>query len=337
MVPCILRNRNIRFLLARLVDGLLSLFILSVAVPFPIVLAGADFPGSASTTLRVVTYNVQFLPGIASAKNERPNPFYRAERIAEEVSRFDIVALQEVFHEEHRAALLKKLDELWNGQTNLVISPKPEDRYTSGGCLIATRLPILATDSMVYKHYSAIEKYGLRADGFAAKGVIHARIARDGASPDDFIDVFATHLEAREDDLRPLQYKEAADFIRAKSDPNKPTLLVGDFNTYGMPKYWEDPESQYSRLMSILDQVRPGGRFLDIWRELMGTSFGGTTEQDSTEKGKRIDYIFLSNPIPPAIGLKPISIEVNLYQDPKVVALSDHNAVIAEFDWPSEP
>ena len=56
-------------------------------------------------------------------------------------------------------------------------------------------------------------------------------------------------------------------------------------------------------------------------------------EQESADVGKRIDYIFLSNPVGKAGRLEPVSIAVNLFRDPKVYALSDHNAVEAEFGW----
>lgn len=283
--------------------------------------------------LSVVTYNVQFLP--APPANERPKPEYRAKRIAEEVSKFDIVGLQETFYDAHREIIVEGVRTAWDGELNLVVSPKVEAHPFNGGCLILTRRPILAENATVYTHFSSPKDYGIRADGFAAKGVIHARIARSKERPSDWVDVFATHLEARAGDLRPLQFKELGKFIQAHADPSRPALLLGDLNTNGLPADRADPASQYSLLMAELRQARPETGFVDVWPELMGDARGGTTHQESTEVGKRIDYVLLSNPKAPNAGLKPVSIQVNLYQDPEVVALSDHNAVEAVFEWVS--
>jgi endonuclease/exonuclease/phosphatase family metal-dependent hydrolase len=286
---------------------------------------------ATSSIIRVITYNVQFLPGSAGSQNERPDPEYRARRIAEEMAQFDIVALQETFHNEHRPIILDTLRERWDGQLNTVISPKPEGFFASGGCLIATRLPILESGFVVYTTFSSPADYGFDADGFAAKGVIFASIARSADNPDDAIDVFVTHMEARAGDLRPAQYKEMAAFIAAKSDPNRPMILMGDLNTRGGVEDRNDPASQYSLLMAALQDARPAG-VVDVWPALMGDALGGTTNQDSIETGKRIDYVIIGNPAEDEI-LKPVSIQVNLYQDERVVALSDHNAVEAVLEW----
>jgi endonuclease/exonuclease/phosphatase family metal-dependent hydrolase len=285
-----------------------------------------------SDTIRVISYNVQFLPGSASAQNERPDPEYRARRIAEKMAQFDIVAQQETFHHDHRRIILDTLREKWNGELNTVISPQPDGFFANGGCLIATRMPILESDSVVYKTFSSPADYGFRADGFAAKGVIFARIARRADSPGDSVDVFVTHMEARADDLRPEQYKEMAAFIKAKSDPARPMILMGDLNTQGGVEFRKDPASQYSLLMNALQEARPAG-VIDVWPALMGDALGGTTDQDSIETGKRIDYIIVGNSAENPETLKPISVQVNLYQDEQVVALSDHNAVGAVLEW----
>lgn len=280
-------------------------------------------------SLSVITYNVQFLPGVAAVVNKRKQPDYRAQRIAEEVSRFDIIALQEVFHDKHRQQIIDGVQKIWGDSGNVFVSPKPEDRF-NGGCMLMTRWPILQTNAMIFENFSSPDDYGIRADGFAAKGVIHARIAPNADHPENFIDVYVTHLEARADDLRPLQYKEMAAFVKETADPEAPALFLGDFNTRGMEEHRADETSQYHQLMRALDGAKPG--ITDLWPELMGDALGGTSEQESADIGKRIDYVFYATGHPP---LQPHSVRVGLYQDPKVTALSDHNAVIARFDWGS--
>ncbi len=286
-----------------------------------------------SWTLSVISYNVQFLPPPATFANKRKSPEYRAARIAAEVSQFDIVGLQEAFHLTHRAQIVDGIAQAWNGKPNTVIAPQPDAFATNGGTMLLTKRPIVETSSVVYENYSKPEDFGFRADGFAAKGAIHGRIAKDAEHLEQTIDVYVTHLEARDDPLRPKQYEELATFIQKTSDPNRPMILMGDLNTKGAIEYRSDPDSQYSQLIRALSRARPDGGVTDVWVALKGDQLGGTSEQESIEIGKRIDYIFVGNPKPPAPQLIPKSIEVKTYQDEKVVALSDHNAVVARFEW----
>ncbi len=295
--------------------------------------AASLLPTTETTTIRVITYNVQFLPEPVAFMNERPNPEYRARRIAEEVSRYDIVGLQETFHRTHRERMIEQLRAAWSGKLHQVLSPTPGGFLTSGGCALLTRLPVRTSASAVFVNFSKPEDYGVRADGFAAKGVIHARIARSEDEPENTIDVFVTHLEARDDDIRPRQYAELADFIRRTSDPARPMLLVGDMNTKGMIENQKDPDSPYSILLRQLNNARPDGGVIDVWPKLRGKALGGTTEQETAETGKRIDYVFVGNPEPPGPQLQSKSIDVRPYRDAEVTALSDHNAVVAELEW----
>jgi len=287
----------------------------------------------APETLRVITYNVQFLPDPVSDSNERPNPEYRAARIAEQVSHFDLIALQETFHDKRRAQIVEGIGKAWFGELQLVASPTPDGFFTSGGCLVVSKSPIAAQHTTIFSNYSKPAEYGLRADGYAAKGVLHARVQRSAENTDDFVDVFVTHLEARADDLRPLQYAEIAAFVKQYSSADHPALLLGDLNTRGAAKFRSDPQSQYSQLMQQLASARSSRDWIDVWPHLRGDTLGGTTEQKSPDVGKRIDYILLSNPVPPHSQLVPISVAVKLFQDMKVTALSDHNAVAAELEW----
>jgi endonuclease/exonuclease/phosphatase family metal-dependent hydrolase len=284
-------------------------------------------------TIRVASYNVQFLPPPANVANKRPQPDYRAARIAEEMSRFDIVGLQETFHQTHRDQIIAGLTAAWQRTPATVIAPTPAGFAANGGTLLLTTRPLLASNSIVFQAFSKPEKYGFLADGFAAKGVIHGRIAIATDRPDEAIDVYVTHLEAREGTLRPQQYREMAAFIKQTSDPQRPLILMGDMNTRGMSEYRNDPQSQYSLLMRELNDARPDGGVTDVWTALRGDELGGTSDQESSDVGRRIDYIFIGNPSPPSPQLIPKSITVNTYQDEKVTALSDHNAVIAEFQW----
>jgi len=295
---------------------------------------GSESPDS----LRVITYNVQFLPEPVSGRNERPEPEYRAARIAELASEFDLIALQETFHDKHRALIVEGIGKAWSGEPHLITSPTPDGFFTSGGCLLVSKRPLSTQHATVFSNYSRPADYGLRADGYAAKGVVHARVPRSSdvsskSNSDDCVDVFVTHLEARADDLRPLQYAEVAAFVKLHSSTDRPALLLGDLNTRGSVEFRGDPQSQYSQLMQQLASARSGCEWIDVWSHLRKDSLGGTTEQESSDVGKRIDYILLSNPALPNPQLAPVTVAVELFQDEKVTALSDHNAVTAELEW----
>ena len=61
--------------------------------------AGNESGNSSSKGIPIITYNVQFLPGLARAKNKRAYPNYRARQIAEKMSAFEIVALRSILEE----------------------------------------------------------------------------------------------------------------------------------------------------------------------------------------------------------------------------------------------
>jgi len=296
--------------------------------------ASAADPAAGEHKLRVVSYNVQFLPGIASLVNKRKDPTYRARTIGEKMSEFDIVGLNEVFEHKPRQMILDALAERWGKSINSVVSPDPADKRFNGGLAIATRLPILDSNTLTYSKGSSPKEYGLQADGFAAKGALHARIALAGSGPDDpSVDVFVTHLESKSDEIRRLQYTELAGFIAKHSSSARPTIIMGDMNTRGNPSYQQDASSDYHLMLKHYANAREGNELLDMWPHLMGDALGGTNEQESSEIGNRIDYIMFSNPAQGGPQLVPKSVRVNGYQDERVSALSDHSAVEAEFAW----
>lgn len=308
--------------------------IVAVGIALLLLTIDPSFAGEVPDSIRVITYNVQFLPSPADLRNKRGEPEYRATRIAQEIGKFDIIALQEVFHTRWKEHIIAAVRAAWDGELHVFESPKAEGHFTTGGCLILSRYPFVETNSMVYRNFSTPADYGLVADGLAAKGVIHARVSLGGGDGDGAgnpIDVFVTHIEAAARDLRPLQYAEMAEFIGRTSDPAIPMLLLGDLNTNGNPMHWDDPKSQYSLLMGELNRVRPSG-ISDVWRKLENKNPGGTTEQDPLALGNRIDYIIQSSGNRGGLDIRARSIRVEVYSDPKLFALSDHNAVIADFE-----
>lgn len=284
--------------------------------------------------LRVISYNVQFLPGVASLVNQRKDPVYRAGAIGAAMCDFDIIGLNEVFEEKTRDLILAPLKEAWGDDYHAVAIPQAEKNRFNGGLVLVSRLPILEWNHTIYSKFSTPREYGFSADGFARKGVLHARVARSMDDKDDFIDVFITHMESKSDEARQVQYAELAAFVREKSDPSRPTIIMGDMNTRGNPEYRSDSASKYARMLEQFTQARPEADMVDVWPSLHGDALGGTNEQESSDQGNRIDYVFVSNPAEGSRRLIPLDVRVNPYLDERVVALSDHSAVEADLRWP---
>jgi len=299
----------------------------------------ADPPRSGQR-LKVITYNVQFLPGIAELANLRRHADYRARTIGDKLADYDIVGLNEVFEAVHRESVLNRLREKL-GKDFHCVTPPARERSGFGvdsGLVIVSRLPILASHSMPYGNDSSIWKYGFLADGFAAKGALHARLGRaENAPAAECLDVFITHMESQESAAREVQYGKFAEFIRTHGDPGRPALIMGDFNTVGNRGARRTPTSQYQRMLTTLRRGRPGLPWIDLGPELTREN-SGTSDPEAADGGERIDYIFLSSPADATRGLQPLSIRVNRLPDPKVTTLSDHAAVEAEFQWgPIQP
>lgn len=276
-------------------------------------------------SIKVISYNVQFLPGIASVANKRKEPAYRAHKIGKELAEFDIVGLNEVFEEKPREMLLGELRQAWGDRFNGIVSPRVDPKRFNGGLAIASRHPFVETHVLTYSQGSSPKKYGVKADGFAAKGALHATIALGEGAHAATVDVFVTHMESKDDEIRETQYEELAQFVAEHTSPARPALMLGDFNTNAK-------EDAYGRMTKRYQQARAENEFSDVWT-VAGQGPGGTSEQEIEDGGSRIDYIFLLNPKrTDAWRLTPRVATANRYLDAKVGALSDHNAVAATFD-----
>lgn len=294
------------------------------------VLAAPASAGDAVSSIRVATYNVQFLPGPGKLFNQRGNDDYRAAEIGKKMSQYDIVGFNEVFELGPRAKILAQLKSEWDDSFHAYECPEPakELRRYNAGLAIVSRFPIVETHHIPYSQWSTIKQFGVFADEFAQKGAIHARIRVPASSEPLEIDVFATHLDSKLASVRKTQIDELADFAAKYAGPANPAILLGDFNTRGNEQYQKDPESAYAGLIARLRKVRP--KTLDVWVEI-GKGDGGTSEQTGKDGGRRIDYIFLAPPTDGSNRLVPKQIAVQPFLDKKVVALSDHSAVVAEF------
>lgn len=279
--------------------------------------------------LKIISYNVQFLPQIVSFANKRPLPEYRAATIGKALADYDVVGLNELFADKPRDLLVSELQKAWGDSFHSFLSPKVEEARYTGGLAIFSRLPFLESNVHTYLHFSKPEERGIKADGFVTKGVLHARIATTvDRDPNFAIDLFVTHLESQDPTARAEQYIEFADFVKQYSSLDRPVILMGDFNTRGDQEHLDRKDSAYHRLTGLIQEALPETPLVDLWTTL-GKGPGGTSDQLVESGGSRIDYIFTMNSKSSLTKLDATEVKVNRFHDAKVIALSDHSAVEA--------
>ncbi len=303
--------------------------------------ARAGPPGSPawSETLRVAQYNVQFVTpwryGTISPKHW-PNTEARARAIGVELACFDIVALNETINDARRAEIFGEMERagaacgrpsrLASGRYFQVLAGPESDppslakitdfltddvalAWLGDEVALASRLPIVASASTTYSTARG-------TDALAAKGVLHARLWRGGEAPkSDLLDLFVTHLQANHADIRKAQIGELAAFIRKRSDPGLPALLLGDLNIDGSAAARRDPGAEYHAMIRELATLG----FRDP-----GQGLGGT---DSWQR-RRIDYVLVRS-----AQLEVTDLRTEQFNDLLVRALSDHAALTGELIW----
>lgn len=295
--------------------------------------------------LDVIQYNVQFVAPWDFSRadpDHRPNTEARAHAIGRALACFDIVGLNETINDSRRREILEGMETAAPGcgkpprfaggrHFEIFAGPKlpaGESRLGSLSAIaefassdvpllvvddelaLVSRLPIVARSAHVYGR-------GRGTDALAAKGVLHARVIREGPGG-GMLDVFVTHLQANHPDIRRTQIVELARFIAAHTDPDLPALLLGDFNVDGALAARWDVGAEYHRLMRALTPLG----FRDP-----GLLLGGTDGY----RRRRIDHIFVR-----PRGLRPIGVRVEGFRGPDRVALSDHAAVVARLHWPGQ-
>jgi endonuclease/exonuclease/phosphatase family metal-dependent hydrolase len=334
---------NVRHLVIVAILMLLSIGLVNLR---PTTAADADTP------LDVLQYNVQFLTpwNFGEFSGHWPNVESRAVAIGQAIACYDIVALNETVNNTRRDQIIRAMEAaapscgkpsfFSNRYFDVVDGPDLPDGFrifTPGdiGDLIDSDLPLIDDEVSIVSRlplirvHSHIYQASSGLDGFAAKGVLHARLWRGAGAPaNDAIDVFATHLQAGDAGVRQAQLEELTEFIRRHSEPGIPIMLLGDFNVNGTP-IDHDGEGrpifgeEYSRMMDLLEEVG----LVDI-----GTHLGGTNEDSDPNKHRkeRIDYIFVSSG---GLGFNRDDIRVEEFPDSRFSTLSDHAAIEASLAW----
>lgn len=249
-----------------------------------------------SVPLRIVAYNVHLLPDVAAkVAGTRSEPGYRARTIAARLAQYDLIGICEAFDRDHTQTLVDAFQAGTSTEFAVAKSPERASRFlASGGLLLLSRFPIEETHTLTYTHASRFLSSGFKADGFAAKGALHARIRLDD-DPHAGIDCFLTHLESRSKRARDSQIKELAGFIARHAREEYPVIVLGDFNVAAdVPGENEklDHKTPYQRLRAAL--THNGRQLVDVGGTLQPAS-GGTSDPLAEDGGDRIDYIFVSD------------------------------------------
>jgi endonuclease/exonuclease/phosphatase family metal-dependent hydrolase len=287
--------------------------------------------------LDIVTYNVHLLPDIAARiAGERNQSAYRAGAIAERLAHYDIVGICEAFDPNYSRTLLDGLQAQSAQAFHIAQGPQRSGRaFTHSGLVLLSRYEIEATHTITYRNASRFVTHGFRADGFAAKGALHCRL-RLSDEPQSKVDCFLTHMESRSAKARRLQVEQFAAFVAEHSSPERPVVVLGDFNVAADSNDGAiqlNGNSPYRQLRNKL--VHNGRRLLDVWSQLEATHVG-TSDALAQDGGRRIDYIFVSAPrAGDANRLVPRDVMALPFADDHVRegSLSDHAALACQADF----
>lgn len=294
--------------------------------------------------MRIVSYNVHLLPDIAARlAGKRGESAYRAQAIGKQLAEFDLIGLSEAFDRDYTQALLRTLQSNPTIPFAIAHGPGRSGRHLIGsGLVLASRWPIEQTHTITYSQASRFLTDGFKADGFAAKGALHARI-RIGNGPNARLDCFLTHLESRSSSARQKQIAELSEFISLYAVDNYPLVIMGDFNVNAGNVNTNEADrlapaianTPYQQLLSSL--THQGRQLYDLGR-ICSPRNRGTSNAMVLGGDRRIDYVFISNPKRTfAAKLHPRTAETLAMLDTRVPegSLSDHLAVFcqADFHW----
>lgn len=307
-----------------LASGLICAGALSVAAP----------EAASADSFSVLNYNAMLMSK-AAFPNHRQDK--RAELIPSAIKRrgeWDVIVFNEAFENDARAKLVSGARA--NGYPFITAVPDAANAADDGGVFIASRHPIMATDTLVY---GACD--GVFGDCLANKGAVYAKVLKNGK----FHHVFGTHLQAENNkgavEARLIQMTELFAFVVSKaataSLQGEPVIIAGDMNI--------DPvinKSEYKNMLGILAVEEPklgsiGPSFDPVNNELAHYRYEG-------ERAATLDYV-----MPSKFGAKPKSTRLSIVKPMvsklKVVIprhfgkgtqtkdLSDHYGVSAVFNF----
>jgi len=173
--------------------------------------------------LDVLTFNAALLPTVAASTRQSE----RASRMAAHLIGYDVLVLQELFVNRHRAALLYELATAYPYRTELVGRDGARDLpwRQDGGVVIVSRWPIESEAQLLFERTCG------GTDCLADKGVAYAAIRKG----EHRYHVFATHAQSvygpDPPRVRAAQFALLRAFVAALAIPrHEPVIVAGDLN-----------------------------------------------------------------------------------------------------------
>lgn len=311
-----------------------------------------------STVFRVLTYNI-FCP--------LPEPLRlcgqteRARRVADVIQNIeaqhdsiDAVVFQEVMAPNVQTLILDAMPRIgFPYHTTRLSQPLT---VVTGGALIFSKHPITFEDQTTFGDRC------VGSDCFAAKGVVLARICREG----QYFNVAGTHLQAWQNleaqAAREQQWKQISDFLQSLRIPaHEPLLLCGDINidmylqsdhlrhltfTMGMKV---PPLSEHSQRLTVDPTLNPlvGADDIDTYRN--ATYPQGCKAEYLKQlrcpccPAEWVDYtLYSTRHLQPRSArmtsmlatVPPFTITFGATQTIEIDQVSDHFPVLGEFEFP---
>jgi endonuclease/exonuclease/phosphatase family metal-dependent hydrolase len=196
----------------------------------------------------------------------------------------------------------------------------PADAY---GNALLSRWPILASAA---HHLTPVADKEQR-------GLLEARIALPTGHP---FTAYVTHLDHTDEEARLIQLRALRTWT--VRDRNRPHLIMGDFNALSPWDFATRGDAlaelaQYAKGINVLNSDKGGPKvvaqmekagYVDAYARF-GTPGDGSSIRVN-HPPVRIDYIFLSESLAPALTAAQI------WQEPPGQEASDHRPMLAEFD-----
>lgn len=271
--------------------------------------------------MRVLTYNIHGWRGA--------HDHVDIARLARVIgaSQADIVALNEVFHPfvppgDSRAAL-DSLAEALSMQGAFGVAFTPHLAFAplaSYGNALLTHWPLLAHAG---HHLTPLE-------GHEQRGLLEARVLLpDGRTT---LSVYVTHLDHHSEAARLAQLSAALQWT--VRDRGRPHLLLGDFNALN-PADYQDNAAAVDALRQTPDTAHMVEDGMQVVPRLLRAPYvdafaqcgdGPAPTFPASAPHIRIDYIFVSAPLAPALR------RCYRWETEETALASDHLPVLAEFD-----
>ncbi len=272
--------------------------------------AYADKPAA---NLKLLTWNIQMLPTFGALSDAlQKKQALRAPWIVEYLNQqdYDIIALEEVIDR-------KITDELKEGLKKVypyIVAPPSKGGLsgTSGGIMLASRIPLKYVTHIVYKNVAGVDR-------LAEKGCLLVEAERDGVR----FQIAATHLQAGHNEMKEKQIVEIWEgILEPYAKEGVPQLLVGDMNVAS------DVDDERARWQLLLTTTRMREFPTDDPRPWSVDN--ENSWRKSGKKNSRIDHVLLNPRGTDSTIVRQVIQRAWKEYEGQRIDYSDHYGVVAE-------